>query len=92
MLVIEGQGLLDRVVESQGVANGGGGVIGVAGPVDLAALDHQEEALVVVQHLDGLGRKLGQGDVGTGHVHDVGHGLVVLQPTVPGQDLAVAPA
>ena len=40
--------------------DGSGGIVGVAGPVDLAGLGHQEEALAVVQQLDALLHIVGQ--------------------------------
>ncbi len=46
MLLVELQRHADGVVEVEHVADGGHGVVGVAGPVDLAALDHEEEASV----------------------------------------------
>lgn len=52
---------LHRVRQGQGVMDGGGGGVGVAGPVDFAALAHEEEALVVVQNLDALLHVVGQG-------------------------------
>ena len=75
MLLGEGDRLLHGVGERDGVGNGGAGVVGVAGPVDLAALHHQEEAGVVVQDLNALLDVVGEGPVAIGPVVFVGKGI-----------------
>mgnify|MGYP006064335869 CR=1 FL=1 len=79
----EVDGHLHRVGQSLGVVDGGAGVVGVAGPVDLAALAHHEEAvLVVAQDLDALGHVVGQGPHVLGAVDLIGHGVAVGQVLV----------
>ena len=70
---------LHCVSQSHGVVDGGSGVVGVAGPVDLAALTHHEEAVVVVQHLDALLHVVSQRPHVLGAVQLVGHGVAVGQ-------------
>ena len=76
-------GHLDGIGQGLGVVDGGGGVVGVAGPVDLAALAHHEEAvLVLAEDLDALGDIVGQGPHVLGAVHLIGHGVAVGQVLV----------
>jgi hypothetical protein len=64
MLFVELDGLRNGVVEGDGVVNRGSRVVGVAGSVDLAGLDHQEEAIGVVEQLDALPGHIDDGDYG----------------------------
>ena len=66
--------------------NGGGGIIGVAGPVDLTSLAHHEEALVVVQNLNTLFHIVGQGPQFVCPVQLIGHGIRVGQMLVDNDD------
>ena len=68
--------------------DGSGGIVGVAGPVDLAGLGHQEEALLVVQQLDALPDVVGQLPLACGGVHGVVHGLAVGQSLGDDEGLA----
>ena len=79
VLVVEGDGFLDRVGQRLGVAQGGTGVVGVAGPVDLAALDHHEEAGVVVEQLNALRDIVGQRPGAFLAVQLIGDGVAVGQ-------------
>ena len=79
----EVDGHLHRVGQGLGVVDGGGGVVGVAGPVDLAALAHHEEAVLVLgEHLDALGHVVGQGPHVVGAIQLIGHGVGVGQVLV----------
>ena len=51
---------LHRVRQGDGVVDGGRRVVGVACPVNLAALAHHEEAIVVIQHIDAAADKIRQ--------------------------------
>ena len=90
VLVIELHRSLNRVAHFQGIVDAGSGVIGVAGPVNLAALGHDEEALVVVQQLDALLDVVGQLPLACGGVHGVAHGVAVGQLLGDNQGLACA--
>ena len=79
VLVVEGDGFLDRVGQRLGVAQGGTGVVGVAGPVDLAALDHHKEAGVVVEQLNALRDIVGQRPGAFLAVQLIGDGVAVGQ-------------
>ena len=89
VLLGKGHGLVHGVGQGDGVGNGGAGVVGVAGPVDLAALYHQEEAGVVVQDLNALLDVVGEGPVAVGPVVFVGKGIGISQMLVNNEDLAV---
>ena len=89
MLLGEVHGHLNGVRQSQGVGHGGAGVVGVAGPVDLAALAHHEEALVIVQDLDALFHIVRQGPFALLAVQLVAHGVGVCQVLVDEDDLLV---
>ena len=82
-------GHLHRVGQGHGVVDGRGGVIGVAGPVDLAALAHEEEAVVVVENLDALCHMVGEGPHLVGTVELIGHGVAIGQVLVNDDDGAV---
>ena len=82
MLLGEVDGHLYRIGQGLGIVDGGGGVVGVAGPVDLAALAHHKEAGVVVQHFDALGYIVSQSPHVVGAVQLIGHGVGVGQVLV----------
>src|SRR5699024_8664687 len=83
VLLGEVDGHLHRVGQGHGVMDGGAGVVGVAGPVELAALAHHEGAvLVVAQDLDALFHIVGQGPHVLGAVDLIGHGVAVGQVLV----------
>ena len=86
--VIEVHRSLHRVAHLQHIVDGSSGIVGVAGPVDLAGLGHQEEALLVVQQLDALFDVVGQLPLAVGSVHGVVHGLAVAQ--ILGNDQGLA--
>ena len=52
--VVEVHRSLHGVAHLQHIVDGSSGIVGVAGPVDLAGLGHQEEALLVVQQFNAL--------------------------------------
>ena len=79
MGVVEVHSGLHGVAHLQHVVDGSSGVVGVAGPVDLAGLSHQEEALLVFQKLDALLDVVGQLPLASGGIHGVVHGLAVGQ-------------
>ena len=54
MLLGKVDGDLHGVGQRQRIVDGRACVVGVAGPVDLAALAHHEEARVIVKHFDAL--------------------------------------
>ena len=54
VLVLELHSCLHGVAHFQHIVDGSSGIVGVAGPVDLAGLGHQEEALLVVQQFNAL--------------------------------------
>ena len=68
--------------------DGSSGIVGVAGPVDLAGLGHQEEALLVVQQFNALFDIVGQLPLAVGSVHGVVHGLAIAQ--ILGNDQGLA--
>ena len=74
VLVVEVDGHLDGVAHLEHVVDGSGGVVGVAGPVDLAGLGHHEEAVGVIQHFDALADVVGQLPLAGGGVDGVVHG------------------
>ena len=74
VLVVEVDGHLNGVAHLQHIVDGGGGVVGVAGPVDLARLGHHEEAVGVIQHFDALADVVGQLPLAGGGVDGVVHG------------------
>ena len=77
--VVEVHSGLHGVAHLQHIVDGSGGIVGMAGPVDLAGLGHQEETLLVVQQLDALLDVVGQLPLARGGVHGVVHGLAVGQ-------------
>ena len=79
---------LHGVAHLQHIVDGSGGIVGMAGPVDLAGLGHQEEALLVVQQLDALPDVVGQLPLARGGVHGVVHGLAVGQSLGDDEGLA----
>ncbi|MPM37284.1 hypothetical protein SDC9_83893 [bioreactor metagenome] len=87
VLLSEGQGFLHGRVEGEGVADGCSRVVRVAGPVDLAALDHKEEPFRVVEHLDALAGEFGEGEFLIRPVHVVGHGVAAVQDGIHRYDL-----
>ena len=82
MLLGEGNRLLNGVGERDGVGDGRAGVVGVAGPVNLAALHHHEETGVIVQHLDPLLHIVGERPHILGAVIFIGKGVRVGQMLV----------
>ena len=88
VLVVEVDGSLHGGVEGKHVMDGGGSVIGMAGPVDLAALGHHEEGLLVAQTLDALLDVVSEAPLALGSVELVVHGVTVGQGL--GDDEAVA--
>ena len=82
----EVDGDLYRIGQGHGVVDGGGGVVGVAGPVDLTAFAHHEEALIVVQNLDALLHIIGQRPHGVGTVQLISHGAGIGQVLVDEDD------
>src|SRR5699024_8425982 len=89
VLLGEVDGHLDGVGEGHGVVDGGGGAVGVAGPVYLAALAHHEEAGVVHEHVDALLNVVGQGPHVVGAVYLIGHGVAVGEVLVYQNHLVV---
>ena len=61
IFLLEGESDFDGVIESEDVAEVGGGVIGVACPVDFAAFDHHEEAVGVVEDFEAFCGEFGEG-------------------------------
>ena len=83
VLLGEVDGHLYCIGQGLRVVDGGGGVVGVAGPVDLAALArHKEAVLVLGEHLNSLFHVVGQGPHVVGAVDLVGHGVAVGQVLV----------
>ena len=54
VLLLELHGSLHGVAHLQHIMDGSSGIVCMAGPVDLTALGHEEEALGVIQQLDAL--------------------------------------
>ena len=79
---------LHGIAQFQHIVDGSGGIVGMAGPVDLAGLGHQEEALGVVQQFDALLHIVGQLPLAVGGIQGVVHGLAVRQ--VLGDDEGLA--
>ena len=75
--VVELLGGLNGVAHLQHIVDGSGGIVGVAGPVDLTGLGHQEETLLVFQQLDALFHVIGQLPLAVGGVHGIVHRLAV---------------
>ena len=86
--VVEVHSGLHGVAHLQHIVDGSGGIVGVAGPVNLAGLGHQEEALLIVQQLDALPDVVGQLPLACGGVHGVVHGLAVGQSLRDDEGLA----
>ena len=82
-------GNVHRFGEGDGVGDGGAGVVGVAGPVDFAALHHHEETGVIVQNLDALGHIVAEGPGPLGPVILIGEGVGVGEMLVDDENLAV---
>lgn len=85
MLCIEVEGNADGVIEIQGIANGGHGVVSMTSPVDLATFDHDEEAIVtaiaispavVFSLVAFLARGVAFVKIGNGHFGHLGQGEV----------------
>ena len=77
----------NRVVERNRVPYRGDRVVRVARPVDLAALNHHEEAVRIIQKLDPLRRELGERDFPVLAVDLVGKRLVPVKHGIDGHDL-----
>ena len=90
VLVLELHSCLHGVAQLQHIVDGSSGIVGVAGPVDLAGLGHQEETLGVIQQLDALLDVIGQLPLACSGVHGVVHGLAVCQILGNDQGLACA--
>ena len=90
VLLLELHGSLHGVAHFQHIVDGSSGIVGVAGPVDLTALGHQEEAFGVIQQLDALFHVVGQLPLACSGVHGVVHGLAVGQIFGNDQGLACA--
>ena len=88
VLVVEVDGSLHGDVEGKHVMDGGGGVVGMAGPVDLAALGHHEEGLLVAQALDALLDVVGEAPLALSGVELVVHGVTVGQSLGDDEDVA----
>ena len=86
--VVEVHRSLNGVAHLQHIVDGGSGIVGVAGPVNLTGLGHHKEALLVVQQLDALLDVVGQLPLAVGSVHGVVHGLAVTQ--ILGNDQGLA--
>ena len=86
--VVEVHRSLHGVAHLQHIVDGSSGIVGVAGPVDLAGLGHHKEALFVVQQLDALFDIVGQLPLAVGSVHGVVHGLAIAQ--ILGNDQGLA--
>ena len=79
----------NRLVEGQGVMDRGGGIVGMAGPIDLAAFDHHQEAIGVIEDGNALGHIFGHGHmILAALIHGVIHRLVLIHYRVHGNDLA----
>ena len=90
MLLGKVDGNLYGLGHGQSIGDGGAGIVGVAGPVDLAAFAHHEEAGIVVQHLNALGHIISQTPLVFLPVHVVGHGVGVRQVFIDQDDLFVS--
>ena len=77
--VVEVHSSLHGVAHLQHIMDGSSGIVCMAGPVDLTALGHEEEALGVIQQLDALLDVVGQLPLACGGIHGVVHGLAVGQ-------------
>ncbi len=88
--VLELHSCLHGVAHLQHIVDGSSGIVCMAGPVDLTALGHEEEALRVIQQLDALLHVVGQLPLACGGVHGVVHGLAVGQSFRNDQGLACA--
>ena len=88
MLGVELHSGLHRVVHLDHIMDGGSGIVGVAGPVDLAGLHHHKEAVAVVQQLNALADIVGQLPLSRSGIHGVVHGLAVGQ--ILGNDQGLA--
>jgi len=91
MLLHEIHGHADGGVEGDDVAYGRGGVIGVAGPVDLAGLHGEEESLRALgrEEFYPLGYVIRERRVARLPVDVVGHGHGILEGLVDRDDLPV---
>ena len=82
-------GDLYRIGQRQRIGHSRASVIGVAGPVDLAAFAHHKEAGVVVQNLDALFDVVGQRPFAVLPIHFVVHSVRVCQMLVDQDDLFI---
>jgi len=69
-------------VKGKHIGDGAYGIVGVTGPVNLAAFHHHEEALGVIQQLKALARHFCQRHIAVCGIHGIGHGLLILQVRV----------
>ncbi len=92
MLLGKGHGFFHRVSQGKHIVDHGAHIVGVAGPVDLAAFHHHEETLLIAfQGADACGGHFGQAQVPAafGQAIDfVFHGLAVPQLGGDGQHAA----
>ncbi len=77
VLVVEIDGGLHGGVQGEHVVDGGRGVVGVAGPVNLTSLGHHEEGLLVAQALDALLHVVHKAPLALGGVELVVHRAAV---------------
>ena len=95
MLIVKVQGFLNSFVKGQGVFNGGPGVIGMAGPVNLATFHHHEETTRIIKKLNTLFCKLGKRYVVLGPVDFVikclpsGQGMIIGDNLIAGLRIKV---
>ena len=80
---------LNRIGQRNSVYDSCSCVVGVAGPVDLAALAHHEEAGVVVEHFNALPDMVGKRPLLVCAVNFIKHGVGVSQMLVNNDYLAV---
>ena len=67
----------DRVVHADGFTDISADVVGVSAPVDFSAFDHDEEAVVVVEQINGFCGDVSQCQIVLRHVKIVRHGVAV---------------
>ena len=82
-------GDLYRIGQRQRIGHSRASVVGVARPVDLAALAHHEEARVVVKDFNTLCDIVGQRPFAVLPIHFVVHGIGVCQMLVDQDDLFI---
>ena len=79
MLFQERAGHADGIVEGDEFSQRGGGIVGMAGPVDLAAFHHDEETLrVALEIVDRCLRNFRKRKIARRPVDGIGHGNAVM--------------